>query len=369
MPPTRVTILSLLALFLGVCGLAFGAAEDQDYTTHPLYSTYQFSGKTAKVVDLGTQPLSVPSGVVGAALGHDRLLRRLLKEHGWNFISHSFMKGLDANFFFKRGEVDIVLAGDLPTISLAAQMDFQVIGLAQQGFSTIVCKGQRKITDLKGMRIGLPVGSSAHYALSVALENLNLSEASVTLVPMEVSEVSEALAKDKVDAFVSWEPTTANALKEHPEFSVMQRFLNNDYIYLSADLIHQNPEIADLVAAAYIRSLRWMRADRKNLMRAISWTIKDAGRMLGSPPAFSPDEMAKSTNDDLLKIAFSPIVPGKDLAENGSIRRAFAFLRNQGKIAADVPWEKIEKNFNQAFTEKILADPAKYRILTFDYDD
>lgn len=363
-----ILLLVILSLSSGFTP-ALGADGAPDYSSHPLYSKYQFGGKEAKVVNLGTQPMAVPAGVVGAVLAHDRLLRSALKERGWEFRNHSFLKGPDANFFFQRGDLNVAIAGDWPTITLAATRDLQVVGLVKQSFSSIIAKGLSQVRDLKGKRIGSASGTTSHYGLLVALDNAGLKESEVTIVPLEVTEMSEALARGRVDAFAAWEPVPTNALRTHPEFSVVQRFLNNSYIYLAAGLARQDPEIADLVAAAYVRSLRWMRDSRRNLMRAVDWTLKDAERMLGKPSALSPEDIARTTTDDLLKISASPVVPSQDLGRNGSVRLAFTFLQGQGKIAANVPWHKIEQSFDRNLIDKILAKPGKYQLLSFDYEE
>ncbi|MBA4368043.1 MAG: hypothetical protein C0403_10460, partial [Desulfobacterium sp.] len=221
-----IILLVILTLFSAFTP-AFGADGKPDYD--PLYSTYTFGSKEAKVLDLGTQPMAVPEGLIGAALSHDRLLRRALKERGWELRSHSFLKGLDSNFFFQRGDLDVALTGIWPTLTLASLYDIQVIGLAMQDFDSLITKGRlRQITDLKGKRIGAPSGSTAHHSLLVALETAGMKESDVTIIPIEVSEMSEALIQGRVDAFSSWEPFSANALRTHPEFSVVQRFLSYD---------------------------------------------------------------------------------------------------------------------------------------------
>lgn len=361
-----------LAVLLSVSVVSvpgIGAGREADYANHPLYSQYQFGGKEAKVVNLGTQPMAVPAGVVGAALSHDRLLLVALKERGWEFRHHSFLKGPDANFFFQRGDLDVAVAGDWPTIALAAAHDIRAVGLVKQSFSSIITKDLIQVKDLKGKRIGSSAGTTSHYGLLVALENAGMKESDVTVVPMEVNEMGEALAQGKVDAFASWEPVSTNALRTHPEFSVLQRFLNNSYIFLATDLVRQQPEIAELLVAAYVRSLRWMREDRKNLLRAIDWTLQDAAQMLGKPATLAPEDVARTTTDDLLKIALSPGIPRQDLVENGSIRRAFTFLQGQGKIEATVPWAKIEQSFDPTLIDKVLAAPEEFKVLSFDYDE
>lgn len=366
----RAIILFILLSLPAVSTLSLCAANEPDYINHPVYAKYQFGGRDTKVLNLGTQPLAVPEGLIGAALSHDRLLRVALKERNWELRSHSFLKGVDSNFFFQRGDLDAALTGIWPTLTLASVKDIQVIGLAEQGFVSLITKGHfRQIVDLKGKRIGVPSGSTAHYSLLIALETAGMKESDVNVVPLDVSEMMEALAQGKVDAFATWEPFSTNALQMNPEFSVVQRFLTYDYYYLSADLVRQNPEIADLLAAAYVRSLRWMTADRKNLSQAITWVQRDGSQMLGKPPGASTAEMTGIAAGSLSRIASSPMVLSRHLAEKGSIRQAFAFLQSQGKISGTVPWKKIENSFDRTLLEKILSDPAKHQILTFDYDE
>jgi hypothetical protein len=112
-----------------------------------------------------------------------------------------------------------------------------------------------------------------------------------------------------------------------------------------------------------------MTADRKNLSQAITWVLKDGTQMLGKPPAASTAEMTGIAAGSLPRIATSPMVLSQHLAEKGSIRQAFAFLQGQGKITGTVPWKKIEESFDRTLLEKILSDPAKHQILSFDYDE
>lgn len=361
-----LTFLLCLSLTLCVAFPAFAAGEP-DFANHPVYATYQF-GREGKVADFGTQPLAVPIGVISAAMQHDQILKKALAERGWDFRIHDFLKGPDINFFLQRGDLDLAAAGDWPTITFAASHNITVVGLAKQGFSAIVSKKFSRLEELKGKRISVALNTTAHYGLLVALKNVGLKETEVTLVPIENNEVGEALAKGRVDAFAAWEPVISNTLRTHPEFKVMQRFLNNSYLYFSRDFLKNNREIAELLIAAYIRALRWMRQDDANLIRAVEWNLAASEKLLGKPSELSVQDVAKTTTEDILKIAHSPVVPRQDLSNNGSIRRTFTFLQEQGKIPAKVPWEKIAASFDRTLIDKVLADPNKYQLLRFDYE-
>lgn len=360
------TFLLYLSLTLCAASSAFAASE-ADLASHPIYATYQF-GREGKVADFGTQPLAVPIGVISAVMQHDQILKKALTDRGWEFRRHGFLKGSDTNFFFERGDLDLAVAGDWPTIAFAASHDIVVVGLAKQGFSAIVSKNLLRLKDLKGKRIGAAPGSTAHYGLLVALKNVGLKERDITLIPLENNEAGEALAQDRVDAFAAWEPIVSSTLRMHPEFKVVQRFLNNSYLYFSRDFLTANPEVAELLMAAYVRALRWMRQSDANLMQAVDWNLTFGERLLGKPSGISPQDVAKTTTEDMLKIVQSPAVPRQDLTENGSIHRIFTFLQKQGKIPADIPWKKITDSFDRALLDKVLSDPKKYRLLEYNYD-
>ena len=357
--------LPLLLLLLCLASPA-QAGSGADLGSHPIYGTYRFGG-AAKVVDLGTQPLAVPIGVVTAVMEHDRLLAKALSKKGWQLRNHGFLKGPDVNFFFERGDLDLAMAGDWPTISFAGRHDIVVVALAKQGFSSLVAKEFSQLADLKDKRIGVALGTTAQYGLLTALEYAGLTESDVKLVAMENNQVSEALARNQVEAFASWEPVTSQALRNHPEFKVVQRFLNSSYVYFSKNFIKNNPEIAELVLASYVRSLRWMRQSDANLELGVEWMLVSSERLLKKPSGLAAQTVAAVTTSDLLNIASSPAVPRQDLTAEGRVHRAFQFLKSRQKIAADVLWERIAVSFDRTLIEKVLADPGKYQLLSFDY--
>lgn len=359
----------LFCILLTLCAASPAFADNEaNLANHPIYSKYQF-GREGKVADLGTQPLAVPAGVVGEVMQHDRILKKELSERGWEFRNHSFLKGPDANFFFQRGDLDLAVAGDWPTITLATAQDIVVVGLVKQSYSSLLAKEALRVEQLKGKRIGVSLGSTAHYGLLVALDTVGLKETDVILVPLENDKMIEALEQGRVDAFSSWEPVTATALRTHPELKMVQRFLNNSYLYFSREFVRNNPEIAGLLVAAYIRELRWLRESEANLARAAGWTLTTGELLLGKPSGISLQDMARTTTNDLLKIAHSPGVPRQDLAKNGSIRRIFTFLQKQGKLPASASWEHIAASFDRTLLDKVLANPKKYQLLQFDYDN
>jgi len=361
--------LSMLLFALLVVVFPHPALPEQppDLKKNPVYSAYDFS-RNKKTVIFGNQPLAVPVGVIGEVMKRDRILRRALKSAGWDIRFHSFLKGADINSFLVLGDIDAAMGGDMPTITTAATSDIVIAALAKQSFSSIIAKGQVLISDLAGRRIGYPAGSTAHYGLLIALSSVGMKESDVRMVPLDVNEMSEALAGNSIDAFTAWEPIPTIALGKHRDFAVVQRFLNSSYLYFARNFTQGNPKIAEEVVASFVRSLRWMRASSKNLLQAAEWTIQAGETLQGKPYGATAQQIAEITKSDILEIASSPEIPARLYERDGPVHKAFDFLKQQGKIGQPVTWERVRGSFDAALVKKVVADSALYRLEKFDYE-
>ncbi|MBI2354962.1 MAG: NrtA/SsuA/CpmA family ABC transporter substrate-binding protein [Deltaproteobacteria bacterium] len=339
---------------------------DDDLSRHPLYSRYDF-GNTSGVINFGTQPLAVPIGVIGEVMQRDRILTEELGKIGLEIRFHPFLKGDDINFFLRRGRIDAAMGGDMPTIVTASSFDILVTALAKQGYSSIVTRGHFTIRGLKGKRIGYPPVSNAHYALLAALESAGLKESEVRMVPMEVSEVVEAFTSGRIDAFAAWEPISSVALKRIHDAAAIYRYLNSSYLYFGRSLLDRHPEAASLIVASMVRALGWMKGKQDHLLLAGEWTLAAGKRLRGKPVPLSASEIALLTMKDILSITSSPIIPERDLAANGAIRKKFDFLKVRGQISTEASWERLLQSFDRATIAKVLANPKRYRLNSFDY--
>jgi len=356
----------VVSALVPIAGGAF--AESQDFSTHPVYSKYEF-GKKENVIDFATQPLAVPIGVISEVIKRDQVLKSALRKKGMEIRFHPFLKGPDLNFFFRRGDIEAAIAGDMPVITLAATTDIIVAGLARQGVSSLVAEKAMLLGDLKGKRIGYPEGSTAHYGLLIALTYAGLKETDVKHVPMENSELSEALESGRIDAFSAFEPVPTASLSKNKEFVVIQKFLNASYFYLGRKFVERHPEEATQVVASFVRALRWMKADERNLVRAAVWTLEAGKGLKGSPPDWSVEQIAAIVRTDSLKLISDPFIPSGDLAQEGRMHKAFDFLKMKGKVPASTPWEKIRASMDQAMMKEVVSHPGKYLLNRFDYRD
>ncbi|MFL6154816.1 MAG: aliphatic sulfonate ABC transporter substrate-binding protein [Marmoricola sp.] len=119
------------------------------------------------------------------------------------------------------GDVDLGMVGSVPPIAGAAKdLGFKVIATQSPYSDTdaieniIVPKGSKAktISDLKGKKIAVPQGSSAHGLLLNALKAAGLTPKDVKIVYLDPKSGAAAFDSGKVDAWSIWNPQGTFAL-------------------------------------------------------------------------------------------------------------------------------------------------------------
>jgi sulfonate transport system substrate-binding protein len=113
---------------------------------------------------------------------------------------------------FAGGRADFAHTGDMPPVSAkSAGVDIKVIGRAgyTPAGNALLVRPDSPVTsvaDLKGKKIAVQVGSSAHHYLILLLKKNDLSTSDVNIVNLPASDHQAALDTKNVDAVVTWEP-------------------------------------------------------------------------------------------------------------------------------------------------------------------
>ncbi|MFE2425904.1 aliphatic sulfonate ABC transporter substrate-binding protein [Streptomyces sp. NPDC059373] len=120
------------------------------------------------------------------------------------------------------GDIDLGSVGDVPPITGAAkEYGFKVVAVnrsltpTQSSENIIVPKGSKlkTLADLKGKKIAVPQGSSAHGLALNALKSVGLTPKDVKLVFLDPAAGATAFNTGKVDAWSIWNPQSAIAVK------------------------------------------------------------------------------------------------------------------------------------------------------------
>ncbi|WP_405718570.1 aliphatic sulfonate ABC transporter substrate-binding protein [Streptomyces sp. NBC_01537] len=121
------------------------------------------------------------------------------------------------------GDIDLGSVGDVPPITGAAKTyGFKIVAVARSLRPTqaveniIVPKGStlKTLADLKGKKLAVPQGSSAHGLALNALKSVGLTPKDVQLVFLDPAAGATAFATGKVDAWSIWNPQSALAVKQ-----------------------------------------------------------------------------------------------------------------------------------------------------------
>ncbi|MFE9999915.1 aliphatic sulfonate ABC transporter substrate-binding protein [Streptomyces avermitilis] len=120
------------------------------------------------------------------------------------------------------GDIDLGSVGDVPPITGAAkEYGFKIVAVnrsltpTQAMENIIVPKGSKlkSLKDLKGKKLAVPQGSSAHGLALNALKSVGLTPKDVKLVFLDPAAGATAFNTGKVDAWSIWNPQSAIAIK------------------------------------------------------------------------------------------------------------------------------------------------------------
>lgn len=143
----------------------------------------------------------------------------LEQETGWEIEWRKFAAGTDVIAAMASGDVVLSELGSSPLAIAASQgVDLQLIA-----FSDVIGKAESLIAhegsgiastaDLKGKRIAVPVGSTAHFSLMGALQHEGIAEADVTIMNMPPDQIAAAWEQGVIDAAWIWQPVQSEILK------------------------------------------------------------------------------------------------------------------------------------------------------------
>jgi sulfonate transport system substrate-binding protein len=159
------------------------------------------------------------------------------------------------------GGIDYGYTGDAPPIfAQAARAAIRYVGvIPARGYGQAIIvppdSAVRELTDLKGRKVAVAKGSSAHNLLISALESANLSWSDVTPVYLAPADAASAFARGAVDAWSIWDPfyaiaelkQNARTLSIDPKAAIQNSFFlaNRDFLAAHADVVAAiNEEIA-----------------------------------------------------------------------------------------------------------------------------
>lgn len=260
------------------------------------------------------------------------------KATGWDIEWRKFASGTDVIAAMASGDVVLSELGSSPLAIAASQgVDLQMIAFSDvigKAESLIVSNdsGIKTLADLKGKRIAVPIGSTAHYSLMGALKHAGIAEGDVTIMNMPPDQIAAAWEQNALDAAWIWQPVQSEILKTgtllvgadetavwgYPTFDAW--VVNTEFGEANKDQVIAFLKEVDRVNKAYLADPSKWTADSEEVQTLARATGADAAQVPGILEGFAFLPMSEQVSDTWLGGAAS------------TVKGTSEFLKGAGRI-------------------------------------
>lgn len=207
-----------------------------------------------------------------------QLLEKALEPKGISVTWVEFTAGPPLVEALNVGAINVGWVGDAPPIfgQSAGSAIVYVAALPGNGDGeAIVAKagsGIKSVADLKGKKVAVGKGTSAHNLLIAALEKNGLAFGDVEAVYLPPADAAAAFASDKVDAWSIWDPFLAIAETRYTPTVLVRspEVLDvNTYFLANRDFAKEHPEVVTSTTAALAEAADWADKNRDKVAAAL----------------------------------------------------------------------------------------------------
>jgi sulfonate transport system substrate-binding protein len=176
------------------------------------------------------------------------------------------------------GSIDVGWVGDAPPIfgQSAGSAIVYAAALAPNGKGeAIFVKPQspiKALADLKGKKVGVAKGTSAHNLLIAALEKSGISYDEIIPVYLSPADAAAAFASDKVDAWAVWDPFFAIAETRYdPRILVRSSDILDvrTYFIANRDFASAHPDLVTETVSNLKVAADWANANKDKVAQAL----------------------------------------------------------------------------------------------------
>lgn len=274
-----------LVLPLTACGASSTSSNSTDTSNSAGSSETAESsdGKnTATELHVAYQPIvgNIPLFI----LKDENLIESALKDKGYDVkVTYTeFESGPPENEAFASQNVDLGNMGDVPALSgIAAGQKRSLIGISYNGeqIHSVLVKTDSDIStvsDLKGKKIGVVIGSSAQCFLSGLLNKNGLSLSDVETVNISPGEQEAALSNGEVDAVAVWEPIPSRIVSDGVGKVLADGtgvYESDAPIIINDDYLDANPEIVKIFIDVYKEAVQKLQDDKETYIAKYADTL------------------------------------------------------------------------------------------------
>jgi NitT/TauT family transport system substrate-binding protein len=248
----------------------------------------------------------------------------------------------DANRAFTQGRADVLATTLFDALRIAdSGVPIKVILVSDysKGADAIVARpGIASMSDLKGKRVAVEVGTLAHFFMISALEHAGVNGSDVEVVNLAAEDAVQALQNGKVDAIEIWEPylsqlTTSGKGKQLFTTAEIPG-LFADVLVVRKDLAEQRAADVTNLVSAWGKAMQAWQKQPQNVLPAM------AKAMSATPEQFQADLatvqlLDLSQNQQLFDRAHDQSV-WRAYDETAGFLNKHNFLKNPPTAAQDI---------------------------------
>ena len=133
-----------------------------------------------------------------------------------------FSSGVDMSAAMASGDVQLSVSQGLPpfVVATSAGQDLQLLDVAVSYADNDNCVVREELEidassagELAGKKVGVPLGTAAHYGFLKQMEHFGVDVGSMDVVNMNVEEASAAISQGSIDMFCGWGGSLRRALE------------------------------------------------------------------------------------------------------------------------------------------------------------
>lgn len=298
-------------------------------------------------------PADVPAGTTITVADQQSILKTMLTASGelgrlpFTVKFADFAGGPAILESFRAGAAQVAIVADVPPIhAQIARFPSPIIKAWQQdrgGVGVVARPGitLRSLADLRGRKIGYAEGT-AHQAMVLRLlRTAGLSKHDVQLVPLQLTEVGEALGAGQIDIAPLMEPINTKYRKAHPDAQalpdpVAQAAQSGLMFLYSPQAALADPATASALrrlSSALDRARGWVDADKNRWVQTYYVGALKIPAAVGSvaydgqggwrPVALDP-ALVQRQQDTIDTLAQFDEIPGGRISAEGSVDFRFA---------------------------------------------
>ena len=237
------------------------------------FSVLPLQTQAAEELKIGYQKTGLP--VIARQQG---VIEKALEAKGVKVSWVEFTAGPPLVEALNVGSINVGWTGDAPPIfgQAAGSAIVYVAALPSNGKGEAIFtkpeSGIKSVTDLKGKKVGVGKGTSAHNLLVAALEKNGLKFSDIEVVYLSPADASAAFASDKIDAWAVWDPFYAIAETRYKPVTLARTsdvLAVSTYFLANRDYAKSNADTINITIDALGEAAKWSAANRDKVAAAL----------------------------------------------------------------------------------------------------